>query len=53
MYDQLEKDVRGEETHALDTFHGSAGSLAVGIWLSRSRRPHPLIARVRGDRVGL
>jgi hypothetical protein len=53
MYEQPEKDIRGEETHALDNFHGFGSSLAFGIWISRGRWPDPLIARVRGDCVGL
>jgi hypothetical protein len=53
MYDQLEKDVRGEETHALDNLLDSSRPVDAGFWLSRRRRPHPPIARVRGGRVGL
>ena len=53
MYDQPEKDARGEEKHALDNLLGSCRPVDDGFRVSRRRRPHPPIARVRGGRVGL
>ena len=44
---------RGRIQHALDNCRDSCGHVAIGLWPSRRRRPHPLITRVCSDCGGM